>query len=274
MGPIADLMVDSGLELREFEQILREAVVVNISRRQIQSANRINKSGIAAAAGVTRAEVARILATYSPSSSTTASKKQDRSINRVLAGWREDPKFTTADGQPASLSMYGRGASFESLVGKFGRGLPPRAVLDELLRTNSVVVGAKQKVKLRSTVSIERGLSPQVIKSFGERAAQLMEAMIYNMKPSGEPVFVANVESFEVAPRDIPLMRREIASKGSSFLNEIHDTLSISKQERIRSRRSKHIAVTVYCYESDLLRTRQIKEVGNGVRRNFRRKSI
>src|ERR1700750_1436549 len=119
MAPIADFIVESGLEIREFQLLLREAVVRNISGRQMHASNRINKSGIAAAAGITRAEVSRILASPSnPSRNAGRKHGHDSSTNRILAGWREDPKFTTSDGQPAGLKMYGRGATFESLVRK------------------------------------------------------------------------------------------------------------------------------------------------------------
>ena len=85
--------------------------------------HRVNISGIAATTGIPRAEISRIL----KSSAEPGPKSIDRqqiSTNRILAAWHDEPKFTDANGHPADLELYGRGATLESLVKTYGRGIP------------------------------------------------------------------------------------------------------------------------------------------------------
>ena len=137
LEPLAGFVLDSGLSAAEFQAFLREATVRSAAAKQLQVANRVNKSGISATTGISRAEVSRILK-VNKESHRMADDNQTQSTNRILAAWHQDPKFTRMDGQPADLTMYGRGSSFEALARKYGLGIPTRAVLDELVRTGAV----------------------------------------------------------------------------------------------------------------------------------------
>ena len=68
--------------------------------------------------------------------------------------WHQVPRFTDSKGQPADLKLYGRGASFESLVRRYGRGIPTRAVLDELIRTRTVEMLSSQKIRAKASIAV------------------------------------------------------------------------------------------------------------------------
>jgi DNA-binding phage protein len=163
LRPLSEFVVDAGLSPSEINIILRESAVRIIAERQLEVARRVNISGIAASTGISRSEISRIL----KSSGKAARHRDDnrqQSTNSVLSAWHKEPRFTDPNGQPAELQLYGRGATFEALVKTHGRGIPTRAVLDELVRARAVEVLQTQRIRAKDSVAIHRGLDQQFIK--------------------------------------------------------------------------------------------------------------
>jgi hypothetical protein len=251
LEPLVGFVLDSGLNTQELRTILREAAVRSVAARQIEVAQRVNISGIAASTGIPRAEISRILKT-GVNSSRQVTDRQQQSTNRILAFWHQDPKFTTPGGKPADLKIYGRGSSFETLVRNHGRGIPTRAILDELIRTGAAELLSSRIIRVKTSVAIDRGLTPQAIRSFGERATELLSTMLQNMRNPETPKFVASIAATNISPTLMPLFRKEVAAKGADFLADIHESLSrdtTGLTEKKRSRASR-LSVTIFYNET------------------------
>ena len=151
--------------------------------------------------------------------------------------------------------MYGRGVTFDSLVKTYCKGIPTRAVLEELLRTRAVEILESQKVKAKSSLVINRGINDQAIKSFGDRATELLWTMLQNMQTPESPRFIATVNQASVPSEALPLIRRELANKATEFLAKIRDDLA--QESNCRNHKSnKSISVTVFSCESPNQRMR------------------
>jgi hypothetical protein len=271
LEPLVGFVLDSGLSTHELHSILRESAVRTVAAKQMEVARRVNISGIAASTGIPRAEISRILKSNADSP-RLAIDRQQQSTNRILAAWHQDPKFTTPGGKPADLKIYGRGATFETLVRNHGRGIPTRAMLDELTRTGAVEVLSSRLVRVRTLVAVDRGVTPRVIRSFGDRATELLSTMLQNMRNPDSPRFVASISGTNVSQTLMPLFRKELASKGADFLTDIHESLyretlsGLSKGHRARTSR---VSVTVFYHESP--RKADGRKIAVKKRRNFRR---
>jgi hypothetical protein len=270
LEPLVGFVLDSGLSTQELRSILREAAIRSVAARQMEVTRRVNISGIAASTGIPRAEISRILKSRA-ATSRQVTDRQQQSTNRVLAVWHQDPKFTTPGGKPADLKIYGRGASFEALVRNDGRGIPTRAMLDELIRTGAAEVLSSRMVRVKTSVAVDRGVTPRAIRSFGERATELLSTMLQNMRNPEAPKFIASVSGTNIAPTLMPLFRKELASKGAEFLADIHESLTreeIRNTKRQPSRTSR-ISVTIFYHETPP----NSKPTKGAVkkRRNFRR---
>ena len=274
MEPLAGFASDLGFSAGELQAILREAAVKSAAARHLEDSNRINISGIAATTGIPRAEISRILKSakaFTEQGEKPADAPQ-QSTNRILAAWHEDPKFTGPNGQPADLKLYGRGTTFETLAKRYGRGIPTRAVLDELIRSGAIELLPTQKIRAKASMTVERGVSARVIKAFGERAAELLNTMLSNMRIPESPNFVASVSDATILRSSLPLFRKELSIKGADFLADIQDVLS----RRTRSRSHRHhddgpvrVSVTIFCHESSISKIKKIDPIIR--RRNFRR---
>lgn len=270
LEPLVGFVLDSGLSTQELRSILREAAVRSVAARQMEVARRINISGIAASTGIPRAEISRILKARADSS-RYVSDRQQQSTNRILAAWHQDPKYTTSGGKPADLKMYGRGTSFDALVRNHGRGIPTRAMLDELIRTGAAEVVSSRIVRAKSSVAVDRGVTPRAIRSFGERAAELLSTMLQNMRNPEAPKFVATVSGTNISSAIMPLFRKELADKGANFLADIHESLlrDVTRLTKRKPPRMGRVSVTIFQHETP----RKIKPSKGVIKKrlNFRR---
>jgi hypothetical protein len=271
LEPLVGFVLDSGLSTQDLRAILREAAVRSVASRQLEVARRVNISGIAASTGIPRAEISRILKS-SPDSSRQITDRQQQSTNRILAVWHQDPKFTAPNGKPADLKIYGRGATFDALVRNHGRGIPTRAMLDELTRAGAAEVLSSQLVRVKTSVAVDRGVTPRAIRSFGERANELLSTMLQNMRNPENPQFIASISGANISSTVLPLFRRELASKGADFLADLQDSMfreatnGLAKRHRTRSSR---VNVTIFYHETP--RTAKPRKATVKKRRNFRR---
>ncbi len=271
LEPLVGFVLDAGLSTHELHSILRDAAVRSVAARQMETTRRINISGIAASTGIPRGEISRILKTPTDSSRQAIDGEQ-QSTNRILAVWHQDPKFTTPEGKPEDLKIYGRGATFETLVKSHGRGIPTRAVLDELTRAGAAEVLSSGLIRVKTSVAVDRGVTPQAIRSFGERATELLSTMLQNMRNPESPKFIASISGTNISSAVIPLVRKELANKGADFLADINDSLFREKTGAIGNRkspRSNRVSVTIYYHE--LQRGAKSKKETVKKRRNFRR---
>lgn len=271
LEPLAGFVFDSGLSVKDVHSILRTAAVRSMATRQLEISRRVNISGISASTGISRAEISRIL----KSGTASAVDNQDRhqqSTNRILSAWHQDPRFTTPNGQPADLRIYGRGCTFESLVKLHGKGIPTRAVLDELIRTRSIELRSSQSVRLKAEVSVDRGITPQVVKAFGDRVTELMTTLLQNMRDPENSVFAASAAYARVPANELPLLRREISTRGAEFLSEIEEIVArgpVNSRSSKKPKNAPSVSVTIFYYEEP--GKLKINKTSLTKRRNFRR---
>jgi Family of unknown function (DUF6502) len=187
LEPLSRLAFDCGFSVNELHSMLREAAVRSAARRQLEDERRINISGIAATTGISRGEISRILK-YGEIATDKVSNGRQNPINRILAAWHSDTRFLTANRLPAELDLYGRGFTFESLVRRHGRGIPVRAIFDELTRIGAVELTASQKIFPKTSVAVNRRITPEVIEAFGGWATDLLSAELRNAKSPCAPV--------------------------------------------------------------------------------------
>jgi hypothetical protein len=253
LEPLTGFVFDSGLSIKDVHSILRTAAVRSMATRQLELSRRVNISGISASTGISRAEISRIL----KSGTTSPDENQDRhqqSTNRILAAWHQDPRFTTPNGQPADLKLYGRGCTFESLVKLHGKGIPTRAMLDELIRTRAIELRAAQLVRLKTQVAVDRGITPQAVKAFGDRVTELMATLLQNMRDPENSVFAASAANARVSANDLPLLRREISSRGAEFLSEIQEIVArgpgpATSRSSAKTKNAPSVSVTIFYHE-------------------------
>ena len=271
LEPLAGFVFDAGISTNELQSLFRVAAVNSVANRQREVSRRINISGIAASTGLSRAEISRILKAEKPPRAAGSDGKL-QATNRILKMWHYDPNYTNSNGQPADLKIFGSGQTFDSLVIRYGRGIPTRAMLDELSRTGSVEILGSDKVRVKTLIALDRGASSQAVRAFGDRAAALMSNMLSNMRGSDQYQFISTIEGEIDSGNLLPLIRREVSSEGTDFLAVMRDRLfgdnSTGRRQR-KSRGISRVSVTVFYHEKAKGELR--KKQTTAIRRNLRR---
>jgi hypothetical protein len=273
VDPLIDLMFDAGVTVHEFNQLVRERAVRAASRRVCKESGRDSKSRVAIITGLPRSEVARILKSDDLS---PRRRLGQHPVRKVLAAWFENPRFLTADGDPAVLPIFGKRRSFEQLVAMHSGGIPVRAMLDELTQIDAVERLADQRVKAKSRIPILTGLTASAIAVIGERTRDLLETLTNNLRRTSKPLFEGTAFVDDTDRELVSLIRREIAEQGANFINGVNSLFNRSrvKQSRLTARTSSkcRLGVTVYYFEDDLEGTVESKtETIHARRKNLQR---
>src|SRR5262249_54084965 len=134
---LARLLLRHGMPLPTFIELAKRAFV-NIALREFAiPGRRPSISRAALLTGLTRKEVQRLA--DAPEALAGEGYGAHSRAARVVAGWVRDADFHAASGEPQELEVDAGTASFGALVRRYGGDVPPRAVLDELMRVGAVI---------------------------------------------------------------------------------------------------------------------------------------
>jgi hypothetical protein len=274
VDPLVDLMFDAGVTVHEFSRLMRERAVQIAARRVSKESGRDSKSRVAIITGLPRSEVARILRSDDVPPSTRLGQHPAR---KVLAAWFDNPRFLAANGDPAVLPIFGKRRSFEQLVAMHSRGIPVRAMLDELTQIDAVERLTDQRVKAKSRIPILTGLTVSAIAGVGERTRDLLETLTNNLRRTTNPMFIGTAVTDETDLEMVSLVRREIAEQGTNFINSANSLFnrSSSKPSRSITKTSARcrLGVTIYYFQDDIegADKSQAEFIAHGRRKNLQR---
>ena len=222
LKPLVKLFISQGVTHAEFAEAAKE-VYVEIALRDFETDERINKSRVAILTGLTRKEVKNVI------DRALESGQQEKMYSRperVLAGWYSDPNYTGPYGIPLELpyeASEGDQQSFVGLVKTYSGDMAPRQMLNELLRSGSVVEIDK-RYKAVSRTYEPAALSPELIERLGEIGQRFFSTAAMNIekKGQGSGYFDRLVYADEGCSENVIGMFDEyIKVRGQEFLEEL-----------------------------------------------------
>jgi hypothetical protein len=268
------LMIDTGVTVQEYGKLVRERAVHTAAARLLQEEGHASKTRLSILTGLSRAEVARILKANGAAYLEPAVRSP---VRRVLAAWHDNPRFVTETGDPAVLPIFGKGRSFERLVARSTRGIPVRAMLDELAQIKAVEMLPGLKVKAKTRIPVHMGLNRTAVSDLGERAEDLLKTLRTNLR-SSDPLFEGTTFTTDIPLDALPLVRRELAEQGASFIESANSLLNRFKPKRgarqTRHQRMYRMGVTAYCFQDEIGLDNEVRDPSSFRRRkNLRRRS-
>jgi Family of unknown function (DUF6502) len=190
-------------------------------------------SRVALVTGIARKEIGQIRrGTAVPRPELTA--LDSARAARVVHRWLTAAPYVDAAGI-ARLLPYetSDGPSFVALVGEIGGDIPPRAVLDELLR-----VGAARLTPRGAVALTERAAAPaegieERLAGLGTDAAELIEAIVHNIEqPGDEAVLQHTVRCDRLGADALPEVRARLRALEVEFARQAHELLNAYDRER------------------------------------------
>ena len=229
LEPLARFLLDARIGIGEFTALARLAYVKAAVRESHESrAGRVNVSRIAANTGLTRVEVAALLA---EERGAPPRKQRGRvRAERVLQGWWNDPKFQDPSGTPARLPRKGARRSFWALVKRHsGDSHNAAPVLEELLRSQAVREHPDGTLEAVSRTCVNVGWDEAGIEALGEELAEHIETLLYNLKNPDRPRFAKRIVCGHLDPYAARVIVPELAEQAEIFLEGAQDALNRPK---------------------------------------------
>ena len=228
LDPLVRMMLEAGIGIGEFVTVAKGAYVRAAreeGRRAGGEIKRPNISRIAVVTGLTRLEVASILA--AGETGPVAPDRGRQRAERVLAGWWNDSDFHDERGEPAVLPLQGTRRSFQALVRLYsGERWRSATILDELLRVKAVRQLADGRIKALSRSYATVRWDPDGIASVGEQLAEHCETLLHNLRDPGHPRFVGRIVNSRVDPRYVPVLLRDLRESADVFLKTEDSSLN------------------------------------------------
>jgi hypothetical protein len=227
LHPLVKLLLEAGLGVGDFMSLAKIAYV-RAARDQARESGaeirRPNASRIAVVTGLTRVEVAAILAAHD--GEPAGSDRGRQRAERVLSGWWSDPDFQDPTGSPAVLAHHGKRRSFAALCARYsgeGRSAP---LLEELMRVRAVRRLTDGRIEALSRTCATVRWDPAGIAAVGEALADHCASLVHNLKNPSRPRFTRHVLNARLDPRYVPVLVRDIERQAATLTDSLDETLN------------------------------------------------
>jgi Family of unknown function (DUF6502) len=250
--PLARLLIEHGISSPEAERLLRAVCVREVAKAGAVAGKRPNASRVALVTGVDRGVVRRILKTRHKAGAVNDRRHR---VNRVLAGWHSDKAFSSA-GRPLLLSTKARKtrdhkrSSFWALAKRYAPGVYPGLILSELLRVGAVEELDNGRLRVRTREYRAAVFSRESLGELGARVRDLMLTILNNATQAGWPRICRTVETTDIDPKFLPLIRKFFADRSESMLSGVREELTSSRWNQTDPvGPGVRIGVTVFAHE-------------------------
>jgi hypothetical protein len=170
--------------------------------------------------GLSRKEVTRVRGLPQPDDQ--ASTERYNRAARVIAAWRREADFIDAEGEPAVLSMSGRGATFTELVRRFSGDVPARAIRDELVHSGAVEQLKDGRIRLKDRAYIPKTSETDKVHILGTDVSRLISTIDHNLQPDVPKPFFQRKVAYDNLPNEVlPQFRKLTGRKAQAFLEKI-----------------------------------------------------
>lgn len=254
LRPLARIMLRSGVGYRQFAELAKLAFVQEAIGEKDARGRRTNLSRVAIRTGISRKEVARLQSQIEGRSELTSTARavDFHSVHaaRVLQLWYSDPRFIDSDGSPRTLPFSDQDTSFSSIVKAAGGDVPPGAVRAEMLSAKAVVELDDGSLKPVKRFFVPADLGEELLVGFTHMVIPVLEGLARNTDyRCTEPFIQRLVYSDRLAPRVVPLFRKQARERVSDFVQSVDDWLSSNEIPDSQVHAPYRYGVGVFYYE-------------------------
>jgi hypothetical protein len=229
MRPLIRLVLKRGVAFGQFAELVKRAYVEAAEEDFAVPGRKLTISRVAVLTGLTRKEASRLMQEEPAVSESQARRRVNRAA-RVVSAWAVDPAFQDAQGDPLELpfdSVGGQEPSFTRLVAQHGADVPPRAVLDELMRVGAVSRREDGRIHLVERAYIPAGDEAAKLDILGTDVADLIASIEHNLETEVAVRYFQRKVAYDNLPADyLPELRALLAERGQSLLEALNEDMA------------------------------------------------
>lgn len=258
MRPIVQLLIKNGVGYREFSEISKALFVDVASSEYGLRGRKTNMSRVAVMTGISRKEVRKIRDTPDLDMLNTVSRVRRPEL--VLSIWHNDPDYLDRKLYPKRIRFEGRGPTFRDLVSRVGGDIPPKAMLNELIRAGSVIEEG-EKLRVVSRSYIPEPNDPEAILVAGDAIKGLVSTINHNLacEDSEGRFFERRVYSEKLSGDQRPRFRKLARERGellfrdlNSWLGERESSRGLEEQDGNDNQVTPRIGVGLYFFDESM----------------------
>ncbi|MFQ5901244.1 MAG: DUF6502 family protein [Thermodesulfobacteriota bacterium] len=224
LRPLVMILLRNGIPYGTFVE-LAKWVYVDVALQEFDIPGRKQSiSRVSVITGLSRKEVKRIKEIAGPDD-LSVTERYNRAA-RVISGWLKDPHFLDDKGEPRVVPFEKEEVSFSSLVKAYSGDIPPRAMLDEMLRVG--VVGLDNgRIRLLTRGYVVRKGEVEKLSILGVDVGELISTINHNLVNGPSDLFLQRKVSYDNIPEDALLeLRRLVSKKGEDFIESVDKLMS------------------------------------------------
>lgn len=244
LKPLVKLLMNEGFAYQDLDKVLRQVFVeVADEEFKLKEGKKQTTSRIAILTGLNRKEVQRIRKSEGFESENSFSQNRAAA---VVSGWSRDTEYPNN-----SLPLEGE-KSFASLVKKYSRDMPVRAVMDELLRVGAVSKVDDNSLKIERDVYIPEFSKLHKFDYISLAAAELIKTGNHNLENNDLHSRMQLVVSSKKLTKESAKEFKEISNKKNmDLLKELDEWLLTNESNKPEKNNSVQAGVSVYYFENE-----------------------
>lgn len=256
LRPIVRQLLRHGVTYAAFTQLAKRVYFQVASEEFALPERKQSDSRVALITGLTRRDVAALRASRDRA---PAPELDVNLATRLIDHWTTDPRFLSEGGVPKQLPLESKrssGPSFAQLVREIGGDIPPRALLDELVRVNCVELQATRTVRLLKKAYIPASDSPERLEMMGEDVSEFAAVIAHNLESAPHEAFLQQKVVYDnIGDDGLAQLRAELRRLGEAFLRRVNKLISASDRDRnpkAAGGARKRVVMGVYYSQDDV----------------------
>ena len=254
LKPIVRELVAKGLTYPALARILRELYVETAERDFALPFKSPSDSRVSLVTGLHRKEVARLR--RRPREPDPEIGGIESIASRVIGRWIAKRGYRDRKGRPREIGYEesGRRPSFVALVRELGIDVPPRSVLDELVRVGAVEIRPDGMLALCEEVLVPSGELEAKLPILATDPGELFATIAHNLDEPEDTWLQRKVVYDNVGADALPELRAAAKRLGADFLRAANELLASRDRDRTPEapggRRSR-VVLGAYYFEAD-----------------------
>ncbi len=255
LTPLVGVLLRNGIPFNVFSDLAKQAYIRVASKEMVIPGKKQTITRIATITGLPRKEVGKIKDDAEKYQQKLYSMQRHNRAARVISTWVREKAFHNKRGQPASLSLENEKNSFASLVKLSGVDIPPRPILDELIRSGTVTRLKNGKLALLSHSYIPTGDDLEKIAMLGTDVRDLIKTINHNLTCEADDAFFQRKTIYDNIPQEkLETLRKKLRKSAQAALEEFDRELAACDRDgnpTVTGTGRKRVGMNLYYFEED-----------------------
>jgi len=255
LRPLVRILLRNGVPYGAFTDMAKSAYVDVAMQEFGVPGKKQTNSRVSTITGISRKEIQRLISVDTDEEDKDFVARYNRAA-RVVYGWVQNPRYTDITGKTADLPFEGEGASFGALVKAYSGDVPPRAILDELLRVGVVEKTSDGAIRLLAPAYIPTTGESEKLALLGHDVAGLISTMDKNIHGiETKPLFQRKVYYDNLPAEATEALHDILRDKGQPLLEYLDQWMARNDRDvnpDVGGTGQKAIGIGLYYFEDDV----------------------